>query len=124
MIKILGLIKRLPHLSFKEFDDHWRLQHGPLIRSYAEILRIKRYIQTPMMQDEDLQARIRTSRGSLESSFDGLAELWCDSIEDMLAARGTEEGKAALRAIVEDEHRFIDLSRCQFWYGTERPYIA
>ena len=124
MIKILGLIKRLPQLSFAEFDEHWRLRHGPLIRSHAETLRIKRYIQTPMIQDESLQGRIRSGRGSLEVTFDGLAELWCDSLEDMLAARASEEGKAAIRAIVEDEHRFIDLSRSQFWYGTERPYIA
>lgn len=124
MIKILGLIKRLPQLSFAEFDEHWRLRHGPLIRSYAETLRIKRYIQTPMMQDESLQERIRSSRGALEVPFDGLAELWCDSVEDMLAARATEDGIAALRAIVEDERRFIDLSHSQFWYGAERPYIA
>jgi uncharacterized protein (TIGR02118 family) len=122
MIKVTMLMKRLPHLTFDEFDAYWRDHHGPLVSSFAEVLRIKRYVQTPAVQDPDIQERARASRNMAEAFFDGTAELWWDSFED-LAARKSEESAKALRALVEDERKFIDLARSQLWYGTPREFI-
>ncbi|MFY9953765.1 EthD domain-containing protein [Bradyrhizobium sp.] len=56
-------------------------------------------------------------------SFDGCAEVWWDSLEEIAAVRQTDEGMKALRVLVEDERRFVDLGRSQFWYGIEREII-
>ncbi len=123
MIKLTGCARRLPHLSRDEFDVYWRDHHGPLVRSLADVLRIRRYVQTPTLAEPALQERIREGRGSMEVLFDGYAEIWWDSLEDMASARGTAQGAAALHALLDDERRFVDLSRSQFWFGNERRII-
>jgi hypothetical protein len=123
MIKLIGCARRLPHLSGEEFDIYWRDNHGPLVRSFADVLRIKRYIQVSTLANPLLQERIRQSRGSMEAAFDGYAEIWWGSLEEMTAARETPQGLAAIRSLLEDERRFVDLSRSQFWFGTERRII-
>ena len=123
MIKLIGCARRLPHLSHEEFDTYWRDHHAPLVRSFSAVLRIKRYIQTSTLMEPAIQEAIRGSRGAIKAAFDGYAELWWDSLAEMAAVRQTDEGAAALRTLLEDERRFVDLRRSQFWYGTERPII-
>jgi hypothetical protein len=123
MIKLTGCARRLPHLSHDEFDAYWRDHHGPLIRFYRDALRIRRYVQTSTLANPALQDALRASRDALEVCFDGYAEVWWDSLEEMAAVRQTEEGMNALRALLEDERRFVDLPRSQFWYGIEREII-
>ncbi|MBB5045345.1 uncharacterized protein (TIGR02118 family) [Rhodopseudomonas rhenobacensis] len=123
MLKLTMTVKRLPHLTREQFDSYWRDRHGPLVRSLREILRIRRYVQTSPLPDPAAQEQIRASRALLEVDFDGSAELWWDSLADHSAARTTAEGAAALRALLEDERRFVDFSRSNAWYGTEREII-
>jgi hypothetical protein len=123
VIKLTGCARRLPHLSHDEFDTYWRDHHGPLVRSYRDALRIRRYVQTSTLTNPALQDALRASRDALEVSFDGYAEVWWDSLEEIAAVRQTDEGMKALRALVEDERRFVDLRRSQFWYGIEREII-
>jgi hypothetical protein len=123
MIKLTGCARRLPHLSHDEFDAYWRDHHGPLVRSYRDVLRIRRYVQTSTLTNPALQDALRASRDALEVSFDGYAEVWWDSLEEIAAVRQTEEGMKTLRVLVEDERRFVDLGRSQFWYGIEREII-
>jgi uncharacterized protein (TIGR02118 family) len=124
MIKLTGCARRLPHLSHDEFDAYWRDHHGPLVRSYRGVLRIRRYVQTSTLTNPAVQDAIRASRDSMEASFDGYAEVWWDSLEEMAAIRQTDDGAKALRALLEDERRFVDLRRSQFWYGIEREIIS
>lgn len=123
MIKLTGCARRLPHLSHDEFDAYWRDHHGPLVRSYRGVLRIRRYVQTSTLTNPPLQDALRASRDALEVSFDGYAEVWWDSLEEIAAVRQTDEGMKALRVLVEDERRFVDLGRSQFWYGIECEII-
>lgn len=108
MIKISFCLKRLPHLSRQEFQTYWRETHAPLVRSHAEILNIRRYVQSHTLSGPGLDA-LGESRGSAGKDFDGVAELWWDSMESFAAATATEEGRAAGLALLEDERRFIDL---------------
>ena len=124
MIKLIGCARRLPHLTHEQFDVYWRDHHGPLVRSFAEALRIRRYVQTSTLMDPALQERIRATRDSMHVSFDGYAEIWFDGLEEMAAVRESEAGVQALRALLEDERRFVDLKRSQFWYGTERTIVG
>lgn len=123
MLKLTILVKRRADLTRAQFDAHWRDHHGPLVRSHQTTLRIRRYVQTMPLDNPAAQAAIQASRDSAAADFDGCAELWWDSLEEAVAARGTSEGLHALQALIEDERRFIDLSQSVLWYGTERQMI-
>jgi hypothetical protein len=55
--------------------------------------------------------------------YDGVAELWFDSLEALAAAGATPEGRAAGRRLLEDERRFIDLARSPVWVAEEHPVV-
>ena len=124
MLKLIMCVIRLPHLTREDFDRHWVEQHAPLVRSYQEALGIRAYVQTVPLPIPPLEAAAGTVRGALPVAFDGCAELWWDSLEAHLASRKTEAGQRALQALIDDEKRFVDLSRSQLWYGYERIIIA
>src|SRR5262249_33867144 len=84
----------LQHLSRAEFQRYWRGTHGPLVARHAGVLGIKRYVQTHTL-DHAANAMLAESRGAPEE-FDGVAELWWTSAEDLAAATNTPEGRAAL----------------------------
>ena len=117
MIKLTFVLTRLPHLSREAFQDYWLNTHAPLVASVREPLRIRRYVQLHSLP-ADVSASLRQSRGGPES-YDGVAQLWWDSFEDMAGAND-EAAKAAGRLLLEDEQRFIDLSRSPLWWGQER----
>lgn len=122
MVKLVFALRRLPHLTREEFQRYWLEQHGPLVRSHAEVLGIRQYVQTHTLPD-DRQAALRASRGAPEP-YDGVAELWYDSLEAISTAVITEEGRAASLALLEDERRFIDHARSPLWFGQEHEIIA
>ena len=124
MLKIMYCVRRRPDLSREEFDRYWIEHHAPLVRTYAHLLGIRRYVQTVWLANPEAQQRLQASRGSEAVDFDGCAELWYDDMESHVAARNTSEGLKALQVLIEDERRFIDLSRAQLWYATERAIIA
>ena len=121
MVKLTFALRRLPHLSRDEFQQYWLEQHGPLVRSHAEVLGIRRYVQTHTLPDE-MQVALRASRGAPEP-YDGVAELWYDSLEAIAVAVGTDEGRAASIALLEDERHFIDHQRSPLWFGEEHEII-
>ncbi|ALV91051.1 MULTISPECIES: EthD domain-containing protein [Pantoea] len=123
MLKLIMCAKRNPAISREEFDHHWRNVHAPLVRKHAELLGIRRYIQTVPYANPEAQDALQKTRGTLAVDFDGCAELWWDDLPSHLAARKTEQGLAALRELIEDERKFVDLENSQLWYGEERSII-
>ncbi|MBZ9583393.1 EthD domain-containing protein [Klebsiella quasivariicola] len=91
-----------------------------MVSQHATVLGIRKYVQTNTLFNIVVQNSLEQSRGSGHADFDGCAELWWDSLDAHLEARRTAEGLKALRELIEDEHRFIDLSRSLLWYGEER----
>jgi uncharacterized protein (TIGR02118 family) len=122
MIKLSYSLRRLPSLSRSEFQLYWRETHAPLVQQHAAALRIRRYVQLHCSDDAGDDS-LRASRGAPEG-YDGVAELWWDSFEDMAEAGTTAEGRAAGRALSEDEKRFIDLAHSPFTMGIEHPIIG
>ena len=122
MLKLVFPLRRLPTLSREEFQRYWYETHGPLVRRHAKALRIRRYVQLHTL-DDPINAALRESRGAGEP-YDGVAELWWESREDLEQALATPEAQQAARELLEDEQRFIDLARSALWLGTERPIIA
>jgi uncharacterized protein (TIGR02118 family) len=121
MIKLVFALRRLPHLSREEFQRYWREQHGPLVAQVGEALRIRRYVQLHTREHPVNQA-LRDSRDAPEP-FDGVAELWWSSLEDLTAALAQPAGRAAGAALLEDERRFIDHARSPLWVADERVLI-
>jgi uncharacterized protein (TIGR02118 family) len=121
MIKLAFPLRRLPHLTRAEFQRYWHETHGPLVRAHQGALRIRCYVQLHTL-DDPVNDALRASRGGPEA-YDGIAELWWDSLEDLAAVLGTPEGQRAAAILLEDEKKFIDLSRSPLWVARERPVI-
>jgi uncharacterized protein (TIGR02118 family) len=122
MIKLTFCLVRLPHLTREAFHAYWFEAHAPLVASVADILQIRRYVQLHSLPPE-VSAGLRASRDSPEG-YDGVAELWFDSLEAMAANSERPEAREAGRMLLEDERRFIDLPRSPLWFGRERVIVG
>jgi uncharacterized protein (TIGR02118 family) len=121
MVKLVFLLHRLPHLSRAAFQRYWRETHGPLVARHADVLRVQRYVQTHAIETPYTEA-IRATRGTGEP-YDGAAELWWASLDDLAAAAATPAGQAAGAALLEDERRFIDLTRSSLFFCEEHVLV-
>ena len=122
MIKLVFTLHRKPGLSRDEFQRYWRDTHGPLVRTHAATLGIRRYVQSHTLTTP-LNDGLRASRDAPEG-YDGVAELWWDSLDALAAAVATPEGQAASVELLEDERRFIDHARSPLWLSEEHEVIA
>jgi uncharacterized protein (TIGR02118 family) len=123
MIKLVFTIRRREGMTREEFQNYWRDQHAPLVERHAEALRIRRYVQTHA-RDTPLDEELAGSRGSRPRAYDGVAELWWDSLDDLIEGSTSEDGQVAGQALLEDERRFIDLANSPIWLGEENVVIA
>ena|SRR5438876_10795027 len=121
MIKLVFVIRRREELSPEEFHRYWLEEHGPLAHKLLESLGARRYVQTHTL-DTDLNARLAGARGT-DEAYDGLAEVWWDSLDALLAATGSEAGQSANETLIEDEARFIDFGRSSFFITEEHAIL-
>jgi uncharacterized protein (TIGR02118 family) len=122
MVKLVFSLRRREGMTRDEFQRYWREQHAPLVKRHADALRIRRYVQVHG-RDTDLDEAVAQARGSEARFYDGVAELWWDSLEDLVAAFSSDAGQAAGQELLEDERRFIDLPRSPLWFGEENVVI-
>ena len=122
MIKLTFCLVRLPNLSREAFQTYWFDTHGPLVASVAEALQIRRYVQLHSLPAE-ANAGTRASRDA-PPEFDGVAELWFDSLGAMADNGRRPEAQAAGAMLLEDERRFIDLPKSPLWWGQERVIVG
>ena len=121
MIKLVFCLRRLPRLSREEFQRYWLESHGPLVRQLAPARGVKRYVQVHTVTSAFSEALSR-HRGAPDD-FDGVAELWWESVDAFARAGSTKEGREAGRRLLEDEKRFIDLARSPIWFGEEHALV-
>lgn len=122
MIKVVFTLRRKEGMTKDEFQRYWREEHAQLVERHAGTLRIRRYVQTHA-RDTGLEDALSGSRESEPRQYDGVAELWWDSVEDLVAGSASEEGQAAANDLLEDERRFIDLASSPIWLGEEHVVI-
>ncbi len=118
MIKLTFALVRRSDFTREAFQTYWFENHAPLVASVRQILRIRRYVQLHSF-DPAISADIRNSRNGPEQ-YDGVAQLWFDSFEDMAVNAGNPEAAAAARLLLEDERKFIDLEKSPLWWGEEK----
>ena len=124
MIKILFCLRRLPRLTPAAFQLYWREQHAPLVHRHAALLGIRRYVQSHSIADSRL-AGLAVARGTAVAAYDGVAELWFDSLAFLTAdpASLPEASRLAARALLDDERRFIDLPASPIFVVEEQEII-
>jgi uncharacterized protein (TIGR02118 family) len=122
MVKLVFCLRRKPGMSREEFQRYWRDIHAPLVAGHAAALGIQRYVQSHTMTTP-VNAVLRASRGGPDE-FDGVAELWWDSIDDLAAGSSSDAGQAAGAALLEDERKFIDLASSPLYLVEEHTVVG
>lgn len=118
MIKLTFCLRRLPHLTRAEFQDHWRGAHHEIMVRQKQALGYRRYVQCHTIEG-GLADTVVNSRGGPEP-YDGTAEVWFDDMDSLERCLSSEAGRQAGRELVEDEKRFIDLENSPVWLSEER----
>ena len=109
MIKLVMCLCRHPSRTREQFQDYWLNQHGPFFMENAGAMRAKKYVQSHTL-DSPLNAGMRDARG-MQPEYDGVAEVWFESEEDLMEAMSSPEGQSLGAALLEDEKNFIDHSK-------------
>jgi uncharacterized protein (TIGR02118 family) len=122
MIKLTFCLVRRPELTREAFQDYWFVKHAPLVKSHQAVLGIRRYVQLHSA-DPAASADIRASRGG-PAQYDGVAQLWWESFDDLARRLATPEAVEAGRQLLEDEKKFIDLAKSPLWWGEEKVIIG
>jgi heme-degrading monooxygenase HmoA len=91
--------------------------HGPLVRGFAEAIQAKKYIQSHTVEPE-MNTLFKDSRG-LADAYDGITEVWWDSVDDLRAGMASDAGTAAHQALKDDEAKFIDFSQSRVFMTEE-----
>ena len=117
MIKLVYCVHRKAGMPPEEFFRYWKENHGPLVRSFAEALRARRYVQSHLLESP-LNEVAREGRGAA-GSYDGITEIWWNSHEELIEAMQTPEGAEAHEKLIEDEARFCDLSQSSIFLTEE-----
>ena len=123
MIKMMFCLRRLERLTLEEFQDYWLNVHAPIVREVAPILRIRKYVQSHRFHERGIAAAIE-ARGNAVPPYDGIAELYWDSVEDIVAAGMSKEVRDAGRRLLADEAKFIDLPNSPLFFVRENAVIG
>jgi uncharacterized protein (TIGR02118 family) len=107
MIKLVYCINKKAGLTDEEFFRHWENVHGPI---GARIPQLRKLVQSQ---------RLTAPGDKRRPDYDGMAELWFDDMEALLAARQSAEWKASS----EDEANFIDHNRVAYFVSEERVLL-
>ena len=103
MIKLVYCITKKAGLTDQEFFDYWKNIHGPI---GARIPGLRRLVQSH---------RLTVPGDKYQPDYDGMAELWFDDMEALLAARQSPQWKAAS----QDEVNFIDHKKVAYFVSEE-----
>jgi len=103
MVKLVYCITKKAGLTDQEFFHYWKNIHSVI---GARIPELRKLVQS---------RRIPTPGDAHAPDFDGMAELWFDSVEGLLRARQSAEWKAA----TDDEVNFIDHSKVAYFVSEE-----
>jgi uncharacterized protein (TIGR02118 family) len=107
MVKLVYCITKKTGLTDEEFFRYWRDVHGPV---GARIPRLRKLVQSH---------RLSVPGDKHRPDYDGIAELWFDDIDALLAARQSSEWTT----LTEDEANFIDRSRTAYFVSEEHTIL-
>lgn len=101
MFKVVGLIKRPEGMDFGAFKTWWLNEHAPKVKAWPGLVQYRINLCTTPDQD-----------------FDGMAEVWFATREEMDAVFATPEGQrarvsassgaASLSILLTEEHLIVE----------------
>lgn len=121
MIRLVFPLRRRRDIGLSDFHEYWLRRHAPLVASHQESLGIMQYVQTHRWEKDGLAEWLTETGVDMESPYDGVAELWYQSEEAMLAGGSSPRAREAAYELLEDERRFIDLENSPLWLAAEWP---
>ncbi|MEM7229796.1 MAG: EthD domain-containing protein [Planctomycetota bacterium] len=110
VIKLVMCLRRHPDMTREQFQDYWLNSHGPFFMKNVDTMRATRYVQSHTITSPVNDA-FRSSRDMIQE-YDGVAEVWFESEEDMISAMSTPEGESLAAALLADETNFLDHANC------------
>jgi uncharacterized protein (TIGR02118 family) len=116
-VKVTYLLSKLDKLTVAECHRTWLNDHGPLVTSFAKTMHAAKYIQSHTIAPE-FNANLAATRG-FGKPLDGITEVWWPSMNDMQAGSATPEGQRVGTKLVEDERRFVEMSRSRCFLTRE-----
>lgn len=119
MYKVFFCLTRRSDLTREQFLEHWQGVHARIARRGANALGAVKYVQNHTLSlpvNDALQA----SRGAPEP-FDGVVELWFESIGDVTSTFHETDARAAIKALLLDEPNFIDLGASPIFLTEAHP---
>ena len=120
MIKFVMCITRHPDMTRQAFQDYWKNEHGPFFMENAATMRATKYVQSHTV-DTPLNEGLRSSRGMLPE-YDGVAEVWFESEQELMEAMSSPEGQRLSAALLEDEGNFIDHAKSAAFIVKEHEF--
>ncbi len=118
MIKLVYVVRKRADVSEKDFHEYWLKKHGPLVRSFAKAMRARKYVQSHTVL-EDAGRQIRATRPRMTETYDGITEVWWDTLEDFSSVTDPNDRTEAARALLEDESKFVDFERSSIFFTEE-----
>lgn len=104
MIILLGFYHRKPGMTLEEFRRFWSEVYGPLYNENPEIKRhIRRYVQHQLSEATDIPGQALP--------FDGIAEAWFDTAEDIAKMSAEPIYKNNIAPLLA---KFMDLENSHF----------
>ena len=114
MIKISCFLTRRADLTREQFLQYWTTTHSAVLSSLPPSeMPIRRYVQ--LHSTDDAIPGIETA------PYDGVAEIWVDTVDDAAAWFTSETYTSSAAA---DEENFLDRSKTRFLYSTEQPVFG
>jgi len=107
LVKSVYQLKKRDGMLVDEFRKYWIEVHGNL---GSKLPGLRRYVQSHLVDEAYLYAR---------PHFDGVAQLWFDSVDMMRAAFESPQGKA----LAEDGPKFTDMSALRMFVAREHIVI-
>ena len=84
-VKLIALLKRSPELTREEFARRWLDEHAPFTLRFPNLRGYR--VNIALEEYQEVEG---------ELPYDGTAELWWDSLEEMQADYASEEAAAAV----------------------------
>ncbi|KAK5676904.1 hypothetical protein LTS10_010668 [Elasticomyces elasticus] len=113
-IRLTILIRKLPSISTEEFNKYWSDSHPSTFLS-VPIVQEKLIKYQQFHASHPFSAGLKT-HGLPVADYDGGAEFWAETYEDMMAVFQDPEYE---RIVVPDEMKFLDREKAVMMLGWE-----
>ena len=109
LLKVSAFLIRRPDLSHDEFYRYWTEVHTPMLSTPTPgAPKVYRYVQLHTIPE--------TVPALRSASYDGVAEIWFESLADAAAMFTSAHYNTVVAA---DEEKFLDRSKTAFLYTRE-----